>query len=1030
MSNATDQQSNLFSFMVVRSPKTVTEQQMRRSYISDECILDNIHGPANLFSPQSGSSIGRLVYEEVFCPEQDESEDTQVEHVTTRTQNLEIVEAAIALLPKYYAPCDTTEPPETGQPIALETLNGRNYFEQYGWFYVIPERLSDAGISWHAELRKALDLIRNAGNTAEIRALPGQLAKLFEAEFEAEPLYKIVFYESGHHPAFLAVKRALFDNLYLLYVLRRAFSLSLEETIEGLRALHIIEALAIDGLLAELRTNVGTDAANEGVYAMLQTQYPALSGWNFRTAIPGFPLVSSRARLREMLDATPVIHPLFARLHYFRDPFNTIKPIGIGDLKVVKQTSLGYTAGDIAHIDNVLKSELKTRTHRRLEKSEDTFSFSSEERSESQRDTQSTERFELKRETESVLNTVLNVNANASVTYNNMPVVATVSGGVAYTRTSNDVAKIASNFARETVDKAVQKLESRVSQQRSSTRLLETEETNVHTFDNKEGTEHVSGIYHWVDRHYRSQVYNFGKRLMFEFVVPEPAAFFVESRLCAFESMLDVPQPPPLPAVVALPAHIATLRADIATLQMAQISEEKFQISEEKFRSLQLKYDLSEFNFPKRTKKIELVNAASGNNYFHEQDIIPTKTWQARTYAINVDAKDYRIAKILVSGYIFYWGKDGSWSDVASNHPEYAGELNTFELRIDGQTIINATDNTREYWFQKSENFVVQHPWAISENTLNLFFGFWDVSTFRLSVHAELTYDDDALYTWWTGVYRKVLSIEQAKIDDINEQRQQIYAAEMSRYKARLSEVKAAAVSELLRGQSSAANRQVIIDELKKHCISMIAKEFDANYSDDTLSSLDAIGSLSMAMTMRPFRINERGTETTAGYTTVNDSRPFPSIQIDTASIKGRYVQFLEQAFEWQQIAFLFYPYFWASPGRWVDTMSRQDPSDPQFTAFLQAGSVRVLVAVTPAYEDAVTHFIATGEPWDGGPAPVIGDPLFLPIHDELRRQQDDLFGGTPDGDPWYFTLPTALVYLQNSSTPLPTPPAPTPPTP
>jgi hypothetical protein len=1008
MPSASEQSSNLFGFMVVRSPKTVAEQTLRRDYIFDERIADFVLGPADLFSPQSDSAIGRLVYEKVFCPEPEPTPGTtipesEVVHPTPRSKNLAIVEAAIALLPTYYAPCPEIDPLGQAVPaIAVETLSGRNYFERDGHILVIPERLSDTGASWHAQLRKALDLVRNAGNAAEIRALPAQLAK----QFDADPLYNAVFDASGHRGGFLANKRALFDNLYLLYTLRRAFALSLEDTIDGLRTLHIMEALAIDALLEELRAAGRTDSANEGVYAMLQNRYPALSGWDFRAAVPGFPLVASRTRLRQMLEATPVVHPLFARLHHFRDPFNTIKPIGIGDLKVVKQTSLGYTTGDIAHIENVLKNEHKSRTHRRLEKSEDSFSFSSEERSENQRDMQSTERFELKRETESVLNTVLNVNANASVTYKGMPVVATVSGGVAYTRTGNDVAKTAANFARETVDKAVRRMESRVSQQRSSMRLLETEETNVHVIDNKGGAGHVSGIYHWVDRCYRSQVYNFGKRLMFEFVIPEPASFLVESRLFAFESMLDVPQPPPLPTMATLPDDILLLRPE--------------QIDELTFERLQMKYDLSDHSYPQVTKRVEFIDQTTGRNYFSEPAAMDSTKHQTRNYTSRIDAKRYRISKVIMSGHLFFWGADGIGGDAGD-----AWDHNAFELRIDGHTVFsNAVDNSQEHWYFRTSEYPVQDMPALVNDTVTIHIGLWDISTFEISLHAELKIDDAALYEWRTGVYRKVLAEEQAKIDDINAQRQQIHAAESSRYKARLSEVKAAAVSDLLRGQSAAANRQVIVDELKKHCITMITKEFDADETDDTLSRLYAMGVRNIPMAMRPFRIRE-GASTTAGYETVSGNRPFPAIDMSVAGTKGRYVQFLEQAFEWQQIAYLLYPYFWASPERWVDAMSRQDPADPQFTAFLQAGSARVLVAATPAYEDAVTHFIATGEPWDGGPAPAIGDPLFLSIHDELRRQQDDVYGGKPDGEPWEFTLPTALVYLANSSTPLPTPPAP-----
>jgi len=100
--------------------------------------------------------------------------------------------------------------------------------------------------------------------------------------------------------------------------------------------------------------------------------------------------------------------------------------------------------------------------------------------------------------------------------------------------------------------------------------------------------------------------------------------------------------------------------------------------------------------------------------------------------------------------------------------------------------------------------------------------------------------------------------------------------------------------------------------------------------------------------------------------------------------------------------------------------MNRLDYADSAMTSFLRAGSARVLVAVTPGYYDAVMYFLSTREPWGGGPSPVIGDPLFIPIHEEIRKQQDDLAGAVPDGDPWTFSVPTSLVYLQDSSSPIP----------
>jgi hypothetical protein len=45
-------------------------------------------------------------------------------------------------------------------------------------------------------------------------------------------------------------------------------------------------------------------------------------------------------------------------------------------------------------------------------------------------------------------------------------------------------------------------------------------------------------------------------------------------------------------------------------------------------------------------------------------------------------------------------------------------------------------------------------------------------------------------------------------------------------------------------------------------------------------------------------------------------------------------------------------------------------------------------------------------------------------LYEEVRDEQDDLRNATPEGASWTFSLPTSLVYLEDSSSPLPQPPA------
>lgn len=78
----------------------------------------------------------------------------------------------------------------------------------------------------------------------------------------------------------------------------------------------------------------------------------------------------------------------------------SIEPVGVGDLKVVKQKLVRYEAGEVAHIENVLAREKRERQHRRLRQFEEILTEEQEREEESRRDLQSTERFELQSETQ------------------------------------------------------------------------------------------------------------------------------------------------------------------------------------------------------------------------------------------------------------------------------------------------------------------------------------------------------------------------------------------------------------------------------------------------------------------------------------------------------------------------------------------------------------------------------------------------------------------------------------------------------
>ena len=51
----------------------------------------------------------------------------------------------------------------------------------------------------------------------------------------------------------------------------------------------------------------------------------------------------------------------------------------------------------------------------------------------------------------------------------------------------------------------------------------------------------------------------------------------------------------------------------------------------------------------------------------------------------------------------------------------------------------------------------------------------------------------------------------------------------------------------------------------------------------------------------------------------------------------GSYVRFFEEAFEWEEMTWLTYPYFWGRKSTWMEHIAFEDP-DPVFSDFFSAG--------------------------------------------------------------------------------------------
>ncbi|WP_415829517.1 hypothetical protein, partial [Corallococcus exiguus] len=124
---------------------------------------------------------------------------------------------------------------------------------------------------------------------------------------------------------------------------------------------------------------------------------------------------------------------------------------------------------------------------------------------------------------------------------------------------------------------------------------------------------------------------------------------------------------------------------------------------------------------------------------------------------------------------------------------------------------------------------------------------------------------------------------------------------------------------------------RLLMDELKKACISIA-----------TAQHFDAFGAVETDGAMRP------------------------QVALASAAEQGPYVRFFEQAFEWENLQYVAYPYFWGRKSTWEERVRMPLGADPAFTEFLRAGGARVVVPVREGFAAALEHFKRTGRVFGG----------------------------------------------------------------
>jgi hypothetical protein len=590
--------------------------------------------------------------------------------------------------------------------------------------------------------------------------------------------------------------------------------------------------------------------------------------------------------------------PLDGRIPHTK---GSVAPAGIADLLVVKQQLIGYEGMDIAHIENVLKGERKLREHTHRETSE-TITFTETESIKSEEhELETTDRFEMTRETATTIKEDIAVKAGLKVSGSYGPTVEfAVSAEGSYNRSKEEATKTATKFSQDVTERSSKKISERILQRVQTTLTTETIEKNSHELNNVPGTGHISGVYQWVNKVYQAQMFNYGLRTMFDFMVPEPAAFLIQAMVNAHDSAMTLQKPPDF------------------NLTPSQLTE---------------------------TNYSAWVKVTGATDVAPPPEIYRTKAADFKAGGGEHDANYNHSGQIAIDdGYKAIFGSVGVVRNIWESD-------NSVDMVLGRRTQRMSDGN----WMWTT---------SLDEERDTIPFG---IDTFHCSqvavvIEVKCVRTDRAMEKWRLDTHAKLQTAHNQQVADYEE-------------KLKALQLQAGIA---IHGHNPASNLATIETELKKNCVSIL--------TDQHFDLFDAIST--------------------------SWTNNLPEIDIYEAAGEGPYVRFFEQAFEWEHMSYITYPYFWGRKSQWDERIGYEDP-DPVFADFLKAGYCRVSVPARPGFEGAIDHFLTFGETWNGGPLPSISSPLYLPIADEIAERLDRPGDEIPQGDPWKVRIPTNLVHLR-----------------
>ncbi|KVT98528.1 hypothetical protein WK60_00285 [Burkholderia ubonensis] len=669
------------------------------------------------------------------------------------------------------------------------------------------------------------------------------------------------------------------------------------------------------------------------------------------------------AALDDAMSRTILLPPaLFAPLT------KVVHAAGFREFHAVKQHIRRYELEEIARIENILAGETRTHSQTHTLSNETDTTVTTDTTTEKSTELTTTDHVAITNEASQQVKDDTKLDAGVHAQYDG--------GGsyklqtdltLGYENSSDTTKKFSSNVAKDVTQKAVNKITQQIIVTQTK-KIIETfQELESQQFQ-YQGTTNTSGIYQWVQKIYLAQVFNLGRHMLLEIMVPEPGASLLAA---AALPPSNVKQP-------VAPDPLGVWATDAAGNKVfVPLSPDQLDIDSSKptyfYGTWIAKYQVTGVT-PPPPEQIVVAKSLAAKRDDDLGQVLSSDT-------IKID-DGYEVIKLdIVAAWLhFKPTSGGSPSKVeisVGNHSFHFDEQN----HVDGNWG-NDYEGAQTFNYGTTAGERSQIPVAVATS--------W-VEHVSANIEVLCKRTEDLLAAWKIATYEKIVAAWQKLESD---------------YQSALDKLAQQATSSGPLGAADPdTNRTNERLELKRSCIAIM------DNSNATVRGVTP----DVAVADSPD--NDPGNPASIWKPVL------PEPILGTSQSLGAAVRWFEQAFEWENMAYVLYPYFWGRRTTWVDRLNLP-VDDPLFKQFLQAGYARVVVPVRLGFEPAVLFYLNCGMPWLGGGVPILADqaqtPLYLDIADEIRA----LTGGgelgetaVPIGDPWEYSLPTGLLMLRADAT-------------